>query len=250
MPEFVQSLSTDLGRVIVLVSGLVIFGLLHVVWPNIVRVCIKVNPEVGGEWVGQRVYLLAGASICMMFVTLCYFGPSGSSDSGVTAILTTVAIMFGYGQLVPSAYFPSFEQIRLQRLNRLIVQEGQDTKVKMVVHNTGIVAWKASRISLEVVDKRPWWASWSWISWLGERPTVAGITLVKHQESSERLSVINEYTMVQLNFNLLAVGEPAILIFNLKAENAGEFRWRVRVTNGGAPGEKHDDSLKLTVLGT
>lgn len=234
----------------VLLLGLGFFALLHVGWPKLVRRCIKFSPEVGGEWVGQRVYLLAGASICSMFVALCYFGTLGKSETGVTAIITTVAIMFGYGQLVPASFFPSFEQVRLERANQLTVQKGQNTKVKMVVHNTGIVAWKTFRISLEAVAKRPWWASWSWVSWLREWPLADGVTFSLHEDSGPRLEVINENTLVQKNANLLAVGEPAVQIFNLKAEKEGTFRWRVRVTNDGTPGEKHDYSLKLIVNGT
>ena len=49
--------------------------------------------------------------------------------------------------------------------------------------------------------------------------------------------------------NLLAVGEPAPLMFNIKAEKVGNFRLRVRATNDGAPGETHNMSLKLIVNG-
>jgi hypothetical protein len=50
-----------------------------------------------------------------------------------------------------------------------------------------------------------------------------------------------------MNHNLLAVGEPAVLEFKLKAEEAGNYRLRVRVTNDGAPGEHHNERLRLIV---
>jgi len=220
--------------------------LLHIGWPGAVRCCIKINPEVGGEWLGQRVYLLAFVSISLMFLVLCYVGTFGRSETGVTSIIATVAIMFGYGQLVPASFFPSFEQERLDRANRLTVQKGQVTQVRFVVHNTGIVSWKNFRVSVEAVKYKSWLGCWSWISWIREWRLADGVTY-SILNPSEQFNVFNDGTLVRFNANLLAIGEPTIRVFNIKAEEEGQYRFRIRVTNDGTPGEKHNYGLKLTV---
>ena len=87
----------------------------------------------------------------------------------------------------------------------------------------------------------------SWPPWFKNRPLADGIKFSLNPDAP--LTLINQDTLVQKNANLLAVGEPAVLEFKMKPEREGEFRLRVRVTNDGAPGERHNNSLKLIVKG-
>ena len=256
----------------VLYSAAAIFALLHFIWPWFVHGAGKFSRELGGEWAGQHFYILAILSIAGMFFTLKHYGDSGNSDTtdGATAIVTTVAIIFGYGQLVATSFSPQFEDgveqldkiptrfVRFfwplqSRSSRLAVQSGQDTLVRIVVRNTGIVAWKTNRISVQVVKERSWpsWLKWWplavanrwWPSWLSKWPAARNVTFSRIEGST--LTIMNGNTLVQKNSNLLAVGEPSVLEFKMNAEHSGKYRLRVRVTNDGAPGEKHNSSLKL-----
>ena len=70
----------------------------------------KFDRERGGEWAGHLFYLLAVPFVIVMFKALKASGPSvTTTDLGVTAIVTTVAILFGYGQLAPPSFSPQFE---------------------------------------------------------------------------------------------------------------------------------------------
>jgi len=100
----------------VMLSALGIFLTLHFIWPWFVHGAGKFDREIGGEWAGHHFYLLAIICITGMFTVLKY-GDSGSlgfitivtTDQGTTSIVTTVAIMFGYGQLVAASFSPQFE---------------------------------------------------------------------------------------------------------------------------------------------
>lgn len=214
----------------VLLTGLGIVVVLHLFWPNFLRLVIRKNPEVAEEF-GEKIYLLAGMFVALMYVLLVRFNKDWGiwdAEPALTALVATVAIMFGYGQLMTSPYFPSFEQQRLERKSRLSVEKGQVTNVRMIVHNTGIVAWKDFRISLEAEQED-------------------GIAFTLGRQDARGMSTMNNATLVQKNASLLAVGEPAVLTFDVLANKVGEFRLRVKVATDLRPGEKRDRGLKLIV---
>jgi hypothetical protein len=99
---------------------------------------------------------------------------------------------------------------------------------------------------VEAVKYKSWLGCWSWISWIREWPLADGVTY-SILNPSEQFNVFNDGTLVRFNANLLAIGEPTIRVFNIKAEEEGQYRFRIRVTNDGSPGEKHNYGLKSTV---
>lgn len=217
----------------VLVTGLGIVFTLHVLWPTFMQLSIKARPD-SGEELGQHVWIMAAIFIAIMYPILVCSNPGwnwNSPEAAINSIVATVAIIFGYGQLMPSPFFPAFEQLDLKRVNRLTVQRGQDTTVKLVVHNTGIVSWGQFRIALEAKLED-------------------GIKFCLNVDSNKlgTLRTMSDDTLIQKNADLLAVGAPAVLFFNLKADRVGEFRLRVKVSSGLRPGEKLNRSLRLIVV--
>ena len=94
----------------------------------------------GGEWLGEKIYF-ALLFIPVLFLLLVWCRPEWgiwSTEPAVIAIVATVGALFGYGQLMPPSYFPAFEVADKRRIKRLAISEGQETPVKVVVHNTGI----------------------------------------------------------------------------------------------------------------
>lgn len=214
----------------VLISGVVIVVVLNLVWPRLVHLGVRINQEYGGETVGERVYILAGVFIIALFTVLVRFNDKWGlwdSEPAVTAVVMTIAIMFGYGQLMTSSYLPRFELSTSKPTRRLTVPRGQETPVKLVVRNTSIMSWGTHRISLQAE--------------YGE-----GITFWS-DENRKTQSTMSGNTIVQKNSGLGTVGEPSNLYFNVKAEKEGNFRLRVRVSTGLRPGEKQNRDLWLVV---
>ena len=104
--------SVELGKSVyiflgpVIFGGAAIFGILHFIWPFLVHSASKFDRERGSESVGQHFYILAILSIIGMFALLKWGAPVGTTDPGAIAIVTTVAIIFGYGQLVSASFSP------------------------------------------------------------------------------------------------------------------------------------------------
>lgn len=212
---------------LLLITGAGILVFLHFAWPAFLRLAISRWPEIGGEFLGDKLYGVAAASVVLVFSILVWRNAQWGiwdTEPAVTAILATVAILYSYGQIIPSSYFPAFERDSdKKRISKVTVPVCKWTGVTLVVHNTGIVSWKSYRVSVETHARDE----------MTLRPTL-GNTEVKPY---------NDGRAVQYQSSLLAVGEPSISDFEIHAKKAGRFKLRIRVATDLRPGERQNNSL-------
>lgn len=231
------------GAVVILISAALMLASLHYLWPKLVEAGIRRSPVTGGEKVGEKVWVVGGFWIVLIYALLLVSNPDWDwrdTEPAISAVVATVAIMYGYGQTMPApSYVAFYGDDGKTRVKEQSVTALSPTLVTVVVHNTGIAAWKLFRVTVEVDETSGiHFFESSNVKETGEEPPVT---------THKNLVIPKGRNQATIELPLLVVGEPGLCHLYVLGTLEGTYTVRVRIASDIRPGEHHDNSLKITV---